>query len=98
MLCGVDQLFTSQLRRRLRGSRLEVLTQATPEAFAFRHTPYEFETELPAFDLITGSSAARTALEAGASPEDVVSLVAPVDPSLAEAVLAGEARVLRAVA
>jgi hypothetical protein len=48
--------------------------------------------------LLTGSSAARTALEAGASPEDVVSLVAPVDPSCVEAVLAAEARLERAQA
>jgi hypothetical protein len=46
--------------------------------------------------LLTGSAAARTALEAGASPEEVVSLVAPVDPSYAEAVLAAEARLERA--
>jgi len=79
--------------------RLIALARAqAPEAFAFRHTPYEFETDVPAFDLLTGSSAARTALEAGASPEDVVSLVAPVDPSCVEAVLAAEARLERAQA
>ena len=72
-------------------------TQA-PEAFAFRNTPYEFETELPAFDLLTGSGAARAALEAGATPEEVVSLVAPVDPALAGAVPAAEARLERAQA
>ena len=73
--------------------RLIALARAqAPEAFAFRNTPYEFETEKPAFDLLTGSAAAREALEAGASPEDVVSLVAPVDPSFAQAVLAAEAR------
>ena len=79
--------------------RLIALARAqAPEAFAFRHTPYEFETEVPAFDLLTGSGAARAALEAGASPEEVVSLVAPVDPSFGEAVLAAEARLARAVA
>ncbi len=79
--------------------RLIALARAqAPEAFAFRNTPYEFETEVPAFDLLTGSAAARTALEAGASPEDVVSLVAPVDPSFVEAVKAAEARLERAVA
>ena len=79
--------------------RLIALARAqAPEAFAFRNTPYEFETEKPAFDLLTGSAAAREALEAGASPEDVVSLVAPVDPSSAAAVLAAEARVATASA
>jgi len=77
--------------------RLIALARAqAPEAFAFRHTPYEFETDVPAFDLLTGSAAARIAIEAGASPEDVVSLVAPVEPSLAEAVVAAEARLERA--
>ncbi|MEO6602062.1 MAG: DUF1343 domain-containing protein [Polyangiaceae bacterium] len=79
--------------------RLIVLARAqAPEAFAFRHAPYEFETEVPAFDLLTGSGAARAAIEAGASPEDVVSLVAPVDKALAQAVLDAEARLQRAVA
>ncbi|MEO8902731.1 MAG: DUF1343 domain-containing protein, partial [Polyangiaceae bacterium] len=79
--------------------RLIALARAqAPEAFAFRNTPYEFETDVPAFDLLTGSGAARAALEAGATPEEVVSLVAPVDPSLAQAVLAAEARLERAQA
>lgn len=79
--------------------RLIALARAqAPEAFAFRNTPYEFETDVPAFDLLTGSGAARAALEAGASPEDVVSLVAPVDPAFAEVVTAAEARLSRAQA
>jgi uncharacterized protein YbbC (DUF1343 family) len=79
--------------------RLIALARAqAPEAFAFRNTPYEFETTVPAFDLLTGSAAARTALEAGAAPDEVVSLVSPVDPSFAETVLAAEARLERAVA
>ena len=79
--------------------RLIALARAqAPDAFAFRDTPYEFETAVPAFDLLTGSAAARTALEGGASPEEVVSLVAPVDPSFAEAALAAEARLERALA
>ncbi len=79
--------------------RLIALARAqAPEAFAFRSTPYEFETNVPAFDLLTGSGAARAALEAGATPEDLVSLVAPVDPSFAEAVYAAEARLAHAQA
>lgn len=67
-----------------------------PEAFEFRTTPYEFESTIPAFDLLTGSSDARTAIAAGASAEDVVATTAPVDPALREAVVAAEARLERA--
>ncbi|MDF3068372.1 MAG: hypothetical protein K0R38_3973 [Polyangiaceae bacterium] len=67
-----------------------------PEAFQFRTTPYEFETEIPAFDLLCGSAEARTAIAAGASAEDVVATTAPVDPSFREAVVAAEARLERA--
>jgi uncharacterized protein YbbC (DUF1343 family) len=67
-----------------------------PEQFAFRATPYEFESEIPAFDLLTGSAAARSALLSGASPEDVVATTAPVDPSFRERVLEAEARLERA--
>ncbi len=52
-------------------------TQA-PEAFAFRTQPYEFESEHPAFDLLTGSSEARQALENGCSANELVELVVPV--------------------
>lgn len=50
-----------------------------PGAFEFRTEAYEFETEVPAFDLLTGSSAARQAMLSDASANDVVELVAPVD-------------------
>jgi uncharacterized protein YbbC (DUF1343 family) len=67
-----------------------------PESFEFRSTPYEFEATIPAFDLLTGSSEARTAIAAGASAEDVVATTALVDPALREAVVAAEARAERA--
>ncbi len=67
-----------------------------PEAFEFRTTAYEFEATIPAFDLLTGSAEARTAISAGASAEDVVATTAPVDPALREAVAAAEARLDRA--
>jgi uncharacterized protein YbbC (DUF1343 family) len=69
-----------------------------PEQFAFRTSPYEFETEKPAFDLLTGSARAREALLAGARPEEVVALVAPVDDAARERVLEAEARLERAAA
>lgn len=69
-----------------------------PNEFEFRSSPYEFETTVPAFDLLTGSSKAREALLAGARPEDLVELVAPVDPAWRETVLEAENRVARATA
>ena len=73
--------------------RLLALAQRqAPQKFAFRTEPYEFETEIPAFDLLMGSSAARQAMDDGASPEDVVALVAPVPTEWSELVEAAEAR------
>ncbi|HLV68907.1 MAG TPA: DUF1343 domain-containing protein [Polyangiaceae bacterium] len=69
-----------------------------PEAFAFRRTPYEFETEIPAFDLLTGSDRARRAILDAAPPEDVVAEVAPVDATASALVLEAEARLERALA
>lgn len=67
-----------------------------PDRFEFRTSPYEFETTIPAFDLLTGSARTREALVAGARPEDVVELTAPVDPSWRNVVLEAEQRVARA--
>jgi uncharacterized protein YbbC (DUF1343 family) len=47
-------------------------------AFRFRTERYEFVDDVPAFDLLTGSAAAREAIVAGAEPRDVVALVADV--------------------
>jgi uncharacterized protein YbbC (DUF1343 family) len=69
-----------------------------PDRFEFRTTAYEFEAAIPAFDLLTGSAKAREALIAGARPEDLAELVAPVDPTWRDVVLASEARLERAVA
>ncbi|HWO14883.1 MAG TPA: DUF1343 domain-containing protein [Polyangiaceae bacterium] len=55
-----------------------------PEAFEFLTRPYEFENERLAFDLLTGSDAARNAILSGATPNEVVELVAPVPPSWLE--------------
>lgn len=64
-----------------------------PESFALRTTPYEFEETIPALDLLTGSSAARDALAAGASAEALVDLVTPVPPMWADIVRDAEALV-----
>lgn len=61
-----------------------------PDAFGFRTEAYEFEDKTPAFDLLTGSAAAREALVGGASPEDLVALVAPVDSEWKEVIARAE--------
>ncbi|HMJ14892.1 MAG TPA: DUF1343 domain-containing protein [Polyangiaceae bacterium] len=67
-----------------------------PEQFQLRTEPYEFEAEIPAFDLLTGSAAARTALLEGRPAEEVVELVTPVEPSWKETLLEAELRLTRA--
>ena len=57
-----------------------------------------FETERPAFDLLTGSDRARRLILEGAPPEDVVAEVAPVAPELRELVTEAETRLARAQA
>jgi uncharacterized protein YbbC (DUF1343 family) len=63
-----------------------------PEQFELLRRPYEFETESPAFDLLTGTVEARERLEAGASAEDLAGLVCPVDSGWRERVIEAEAR------
>lgn len=69
-----------------------------PDAFAFRETTYEFEAEVLAFDLLTGSDQARGAILQGAEPEDVISLVAPVESSWQQVVADAETLVATASA
>jgi uncharacterized protein YbbC (DUF1343 family) len=64
-----------------------------PDEFELRTSPYEFETTVPAFDLLTGSADAREALVSGASPSALVDLVAPVPPEWREVVARAESRV-----
>jgi uncharacterized protein YbbC (DUF1343 family) len=73
-------------------SLITLARKLAPADFAFRETPYEFEASRPAFDLLTGSDRARHAITDGASPEDVVAMVTPVDPFWHEAVVEAEAR------
>lgn len=75
---------------------LALARQQAPEAFQFRTNAYEFETQIPAFDLLTGSDAARRALEAGAPPDELVSLVAPAGSEWPAALSEIEALVAKA--
>lgn len=67
-----------------------------PEDFTFLSRVYEFEATRPAFDLLTGSSKARTAFLEGASGNDVADWLCPVSPSWAEHVQAAQDLVVRA--
>ncbi len=69
-----------------------------PEQFRFTTDAYEFETEIPAFDLLTGSAAAREAILDGASSTRVAELVAPVSDDWRELVWQAEADAERAQA
>lgn len=75
---------------------LALARQQAPEAFEFRTHAYEFETEIPAFDLLTGSDVARKALLAGTSAEALVELVAPAGEEWPEQLRAVESLVARA--
>ena len=77
-------------------SLLSLAQAQAPEQFAFRTETYEFESEIPAFDLLTGSAAAREAMVADCSAEDLIALVAPVDPSWSDTILEAESRLRKA--
>jgi uncharacterized protein YbbC (DUF1343 family) len=74
-------------------SLLAAARAQAPENFELRTTPYEFEENIPAFDLLTGSPAAREALLSGASAESLIDLVTPVPPLWADVVRDMEALV-----
>jgi uncharacterized protein YbbC (DUF1343 family) len=67
-----------------------------PDRFRFRSEPYEFRADVPAFDLLTGSSEARERILHGDAPLDIARAVASVDDAdraiVAEAVEAGHRR------
>jgi uncharacterized protein YbbC (DUF1343 family) len=65
-----------------------------PEKFQFRTERYEYIDHIPAFDLLTGSSAAREAIEAGEPARDVAEAVSELDPEWPERRAEGE-RLLR---
>ncbi|HEY8944621.1 MAG TPA: DUF1343 domain-containing protein, partial [Polyangiaceae bacterium] len=79
-------------------SLIAIARNLAGDSFEFRHSPYEFETEHPAFDLLSGSDRARRAILEGAAPDDVVAMVAPVDPAWKETLAAAEERVSAASA
>lgn len=42
------------------------------QSFAWRTEPYEFRTDVPAIDLLTGSPAVRQAIDGGVTLDEVV--------------------------
>jgi uncharacterized protein YbbC (DUF1343 family) len=54
-----------------------------PDRFRFRTERYEFVDDIPAFDLLTGSPAARQAIEDGEEPRAIAEAVARPDPTWA---------------
>jgi uncharacterized protein YbbC (DUF1343 family) len=101
-LCrGVMLHVTSPAQFRPVATFLTLLTLAraqAPEQFQFLERVYEFESERPAFDLLTGSNQAREAIHNGSSPNEVIELVAPVSPEVIELLPSLEAQVHRASA
>ncbi|MGK4000998.1 DUF1343 domain-containing protein [Sorangium sp. So ce1036] len=55
-----------------------------PEQFRFRTERYEYVDTIPAFDLLTGSAAARLAIEAGEDPLAIAMEVSRPDPGWPE--------------
>lgn len=55
-----------------------------PGRFAWREEPYEFVADVPAFDLLCGSSREREAIEAGADLAEIVRAFAPEERAFAE--------------
>ena len=73
--CGGVQLHVIDRERflpyRTGLAMLLALKQECGERFAWRERPYEFVTDRPAIDLLTGGEAVRSGVEAGASLEEI---------------------------
>ncbi len=63
-----------------------------PNAFVWRTEKYEFVDDIPAFDLLTGSSAVRVAIDSASDVRDILGLACPVDATWPDA--AEQARAL----
>lgn len=72
--------------------------RAHPADFAFRTETYEFVSDIPAFDLLTGSAVARAMILGGADPRDIaehVSAIGEEELAVVEEARASGARVRR---
>jgi len=75
--CGGVQLHVTDpgefLPYRTGVALLLALADAAGDGFRWRAAPYEFVSEIPAIDLLTGSSVVRREVEAGADLEEIAS-------------------------
>jgi uncharacterized protein YbbC (DUF1343 family) len=76
--CGALQLHVTD-RRTFTAYRtgiavLVAVRSLWPEAFAWRAEPYEFRSDVPAIDLLTGSASVRKAIESGADIDTVMQI------------------------
>lgn len=89
-ICGGVQIHvTDPVRFRPYATYLTLVAlaaQLAPESFAFRTERYEFVDDVPAFDLLTGSSLAREAIAARAPIGDFLDIVAAPEPGWSEAI------------
>jgi uncharacterized protein YbbC (DUF1343 family) len=99
-ICGGVQIHITQRRAFRPVATYSALIAAAhalaPDAFRFRTERYEYVDDIPAFDLLTGSSAAREAILAGASPRDVAEIVSVPDADWRNEVTAARALVVAA--
>ena len=99
-LCGGVQIHVTEARTfRPMATYLALMARAhaqDPARFAFRTDKYEFRDDVPAFDLLTGSSEARERILRGERADDVAEAIATVDAVdraiVSEAIEAGRAR------
>lgn len=87
--CGGVQIHVTDVRAYLAYHTgvaiLHAIRSLWPELFAWRTRAYEFVDDIPAIDLLTGSSAVRLALDAGAEFRDITAAWQPaVDAFSAE--------------
>ena len=57
-----------------------------PQHFVFRTEKYEFVSDIPAFDLLTGSAEARKQILRGSSPQSVAEWVSQTDPNVTKCI------------
>jgi uncharacterized protein YbbC (DUF1343 family) len=70
---GVELVVTDPAAFRSYRTGVELLAAAhriAPDLFAWRAAPYEFVTDRPAIDLLTGGTECRAAIESGAGPAE----------------------------
>ncbi len=83
---GVELFVTDAARFRPFRTGLAAVLHARaqdPARFAWRTEPYEFITDVPAFDLLCGSAREREAIEAGATLSDMVPAIAAEERAFA---------------